>query len=70
MRHLAANEATRAWIDAYAPAAAVPPLPSGPDIDTSNILHAADIWYSIRKYWCIEAQRAIRARRGRAGESG
>jgi len=67
---VALNEATRAWINAYTPGAAVAALPGGPDIDTSNILHAADIWYSINKYWCKEAQRVIRARRGRAGGSG
>jgi len=65
-RHLAANATTRAWIDAYAPGAAPAPLPNDADADTTNILHAADIWYSIRKHWCLEAQRLLRAPRGEA----
>jgi hypothetical protein len=57
-RHLAANAATRAWIDAWAPGTDAP-LPA--DADTTNILHAADIWYSVRKNWCSEAQRVLRS---------
>ena len=59
-RHLAEQPATRTWIEAYAPDGAKP-LPDDPGIDASNLLHAADIWWSVKKHWCIEAQRAIRA---------
>jgi hypothetical protein len=62
-RHLAANEVTRGWIDRYVPTSEVPALPSNVDVDTQNILHAAEIWYHVKKYWCLEAQRLIRARR-------
>lgn len=62
-RYLTRNPATRAWIDDYDPAAAPAPLPEGPDVDSDNIVHAADIWYSVKEHWCIEAQRLIRARR-------
>ena len=58
--HLAADPVTRAWIDAYDPAT---PLPAPEGIDTSNLTHAADIWYSVRRHWCEEAQRAVRAAR-------
>ena len=58
-QHLAEQPVTRAWIDAYRPDAPAPP--PEPGIDTSNLLHAADVWYSVKKHWCIEAQRAIRA---------
>jgi len=59
---LARNPATRAWIEAYVPGTNAPaPAVS---IDTSNLLHAADIWYSVKKHWCLEAQRLVRARRG------
>ena len=51
---------TRAWIERYTQDAATA-LPTDPAIDTSNLVHAADIWFSVRKYWCIEAQRYIRA---------
>lgn len=61
--HLAANPATRAWISEYAPAQALPPLPAGPDVDATNIVHAAEIWYSIKRHWCLEEQRLIRAKR-------
>ncbi len=59
-RHLAADPVTRAWIDRYAPSAADAP-PALKDIDTTNLVHAADIWHSVKKHWCLEAQRALRA---------
>jgi len=60
--HLGREPKVREWINAYTPAmtANLPPLPEG---DTTNILWAADVWYSIKKHWAIEAQRLIRARR-------
>jgi len=58
--HLAANDVTRAWIDRYTPG--VPP-PAEADLDTRNLLHAADIWFSVKKHWCLEAQRLVRAHR-------
>jgi hypothetical protein len=48
----------------------LPPLPEGPDVDSANIVHAADIWYSVKKHWCIEAQQLIRARRAKAEQGG
>ena len=59
MQHLALQSATREWIDGYAPGTARP-LPADPGIDTENLLHAADIWWSVKRHWCIEAQRALR----------
>ena len=56
--HLAADPATRAWIDAYRPEAANAPAPAA---DADNLVHAADIWHSVKKRWCMEAQRALRA---------
>ncbi len=58
--HLAANPATRAWIERYVPGAALPALP---EADAQNLLHAADVWYSVKKHWCLEAQRLVRAHR-------
>jgi hypothetical protein len=57
---LAANPVTRAWIERYAPGAE-PPSQAG--LDTQNLLHAADIWFSVKKHWCLEAQRLVRAKR-------
>lgn len=56
---LPVNPAARAWIDAYVPGTTVP----APSDTGQNILWAADVWYSVKKYWVIEAQRLIRARR-------
>ena len=64
-RALARDAVTRAWIDAYRPGENLP-LPAGTTVDTSNLLHAADIWFSVKKHWCIELQRSIRARRSGA----
>ncbi len=61
-RHLAANPVTRAWIDAYVPGSAVTMPEDERGIDRSNLLHAADIWYSVKKHWCLEAQRLMRSR--------
>jgi hypothetical protein len=52
--HLAAQPATRAWIEAYRPGMSTPP-PG--DSDTSNLLHAADIWHSMKQHWCEGAKR-------------
>jgi hypothetical protein len=59
---LAKEAKVREWVNAFVP---------GKDMDASDLpgdaaLHvmwAADVWYSIKKHWCLEAQRLIRARR-------
>lgn len=61
---LAADPTTREWIDAYQASdagRATPPAEAG-----NGVLWAADVWYSVRKHWTIEAQRLIRARRALA----
>jgi hypothetical protein len=58
-RHLAANAVTRAWIDAYARASIAVPDQQG--VDTTNLVHAADIWHSIKKNWCLSARRRLNA---------
>ena len=60
--HLAANTVTRAWIDAYVPGAQVAPMPDAAAVETTNLVHAADIWYSVKKHWCLAGQRLLRAR--------
>jgi hypothetical protein len=64
-QHLAANAATRAWIEAYAPRRNAIPPPEEAGTDTANILHAADIWHSVKKHWCLEAQRLAGAQAAR-----
>ncbi|MCC6195097.1 MAG: hypothetical protein IT518_11565 [Burkholderiales bacterium] len=53
------NKAMLAWVEAYTPGTKVPPPPDSED----NLLWVADVWWSVKKYWVIEAQRWIRARR-------
>ena len=61
---LPGDPATRAWIDAYVPGAAADV--SGLPADAQrHVLWAADVWYSIKKHWSIEAQRLIRTERGK-----
>ena len=57
------DEQTRDWINAYVPGSKADP--SGlPGDAVLHVLWAADVWYSIKKNWCLEAQRLIRAKRG------
>ena len=58
---LAGDPAVRPWIDAYVPGdSAVDPPGEKAGYAT---LWAADVWYSIKKHWTLEAQRLIHARR-------
>jgi hypothetical protein len=51
--HLAAQPETRAWIDVWRPGSAAP-MPRG--VDVGNLLHAADLWYSLKRHWCLGAK--------------
>jgi hypothetical protein len=59
---LPGKPAVRAWIDAYVPGTRAAPPPGSGD----NLLWAADVWHSVKKFWTIEAQRVIRAKRAGA----
>jgi hypothetical protein len=61
--HLATGTATRGWISSYTAEGSSPPLVDGVGLESKNILLAAEIWYSVKKHWCLEAQRLIRAKR-------
>jgi hypothetical protein len=61
-QHLAADPRMRDWINRFAtenPA----DLSSLPEGLSDNVLWAANVWHGIKKHWCLEAQRLIRARR-------
>jgi hypothetical protein len=60
---LALNPKTRTWINDYVPSPEPAPLPTDAGVDLANLVHSADIWYSVKKHWCLEAQRLIRAER-------
>jgi hypothetical protein len=59
---LAESSAMRAWINDFDPdhAEGRAPLPEGNSV---NVMWAADVWHSIKKHWCIEAQRLLQAPR-------
>jgi len=61
-QELAQESQTRAWIDAYVPDTGADPS-ALPGDGPSRALWAADVWYSIKKHWALEAQRLIRAQR-------
>ncbi|GBE35536.1 hypothetical protein BMS3Bbin06_02077 [bacterium BMS3Bbin06] len=60
--HLADDEVLRKWIDEYIPSSAEPEFVGAGDADARNIILAAELWYGIKKFWCLELQRLIRAR--------
>lgn len=62
---LADDAATRAWINAYVPDRTTSDPP--PQTVGYAPLWAADVWYSVKKHWTLEAQRLIRARREALG---
>jgi hypothetical protein len=61
---LADDPSIRDWINAY-----VPDQPADtsmlPVSAAGHVLWAADVWYSIKKHWCLEAQQWVRAQRAR-----
>ena len=61
---LANDQRAREWINSYRPAGGEEEvLNTPPDVKGENIVWAADVWFSIKKHWCLEAQQLIRARR-------
>jgi hypothetical protein len=66
--HLARDPALRAWINDYVPGTQAPP--PADDTSATNLLFAADVWYSIKQHWVLQAQSAIRARRAAIQEAG
>jgi pimeloyl-ACP methyl ester carboxylesterase len=59
------NPSVRKWLNDYTPGqdsgVAEPPEGAG-----GGALWAADVWYSVKKHWVLEAQRFVRARRALA----
>jgi len=64
-RHLLATPELREWINDFDPGQPPAEEPEF-DVDSHNILWAADVWYSIKKHWVRELQRSIQARRAAA----
>ena len=65
--HLARDKDMRVWLNAYRPGETNgAPIAQG---SADNALWAADVWFSIKKHWTLEAQRLIRAKRALASAS-
>ena len=65
-KHLLNDAKMVEWINRYRPATepvVTPKLDTQFDGDSSHILWAADVWYSIKKHWVLELQRLILAQR-------
>jgi hypothetical protein len=60
-----ADPEVRTWLDTYVPD--LPDAKGAPGAYSGSLLWAADVWYSIKKHWTLEAQRMIRARRAASG---
>ena len=45
----------RSWIDAWQPGSAR----ATPEGNPRNLIHAADIWHSVKRHWCLQAQRLL-----------
>ena len=63
-RHLLKEPTMVDWINRYCPSkesVSRPKLDIQFEGDTSNILWAAEVWFSIKKHWVLELQRWIRS---------
>ena len=64
--HLLKSQKIVDWLNDYKPSdqlVSEPKLDVQFDSDSSHILWAAEMWYTIKKHWVLELQRSIRARR-------
>jgi hypothetical protein len=59
---LASDAAMRDWLNAYVPSADNGNPPGADEGRGTNAFWAADVWFSIKKHWCLEAQRLIRTK--------
>ncbi|HKU87134.1 MAG TPA: hypothetical protein VJV77_12440 [Casimicrobiaceae bacterium] len=53
--HLAADPRIRAYVESWTEGSTARP----PDGDTENLVHAADIWHSVKRHWCLQARRLL-----------
>ena len=58
---LGKNDQTRAWINSYGPSNEPFQPPPAFEGETRNILFAAEVWFNIKKHWCLELKRWILA---------
>ena len=53
---LGKNDQTRAWINSYVPSNKPVEPPPALEGETRNILFAAEVWFNIKKHWCLETE--------------
>ena len=53
--HLAADPRARDYVESWTAASTAPP----PEGDFTNLVHAADIWHSVKRHWCLQARRLL-----------
>ena len=63
---LASDRQMRDWINAYVPGAENGNPPGADEGRGTNAYWAAEVWFGIKKHWCLEAQRLIRAKQAAA----
>ncbi|MEO8426108.1 MAG: hypothetical protein ABI651_03255, partial [Verrucomicrobiota bacterium] len=71
-KHLLKSQQIMDWINNYHPTdkpVETLQLDAEFDSDSTHILWAADVWYSIKKHWVLELRRRIRADRSSEGHS-
>ena len=53
--HLADDPRIRGYVESWSAGSTAQP----PDGDTANLVHAADIWHSVKRHWCLQARRLL-----------
>lgn len=67
-KHLLKSQEVKDWINAYTPTDH-PKVDAKLKGDTTHLLWAAEVWYSLKKHWVLELQRVIRAQRTAPGSA-
>jgi hypothetical protein len=65
-RHLLKSQEIKDWINNYQPSGKPNDTPQPAvefNSESSNILWAANVWHGIKKYWVLDLQRLIQAKR-------
>jgi len=52
--HLATNQRARDYVETWTESSM-----AQPPGDTANVVHAADIWHSVKRHWCLQARRLL-----------
>jgi hypothetical protein len=56
---LASEPHARGWIDSYRPGTEAPRIDEKAGVVQDRVLYAAEIWFHVKKHWCLELQNAL-----------